>query len=1129
MSKNKKRWLFIALATLPWVALIAVIFSGKIGQKKCCPSEVISSDDEGLVNPSNRKQWELDRLRDPKTGKLPPNILNLERRFVSNMPGSIEFIKSNKLPTSLKSADWKNRGPYKIGGRTRSIIFDVKNPNRLVAGGVSSGVWITEDDGKNWTKTTAPNQLNSVVSIVQDTRTGKENNWYYTTGELIGGWPDRIGGAFYHSTNNGMSWNSKIAQNNNPATWDDRLDFTYKLVLNHKAPIDRDELYVASALAGISRTTDGGNTWSSVIGNFSNSMSLYSDIEIAKETGVFYATLSAQGTGGNMSPIRGIYRSENGSDWTRITPPGYDSLYNKITIGIAPSNENIVYFLSNNLNSGKATRNSQLDTVWHGLWKYEYISGDGSGDGGKWTNLSENLPVFPHRYHSYNSQGSYNMDVFVHPDDINMVFLHGTNLYRSTDGFTSSSNTDVVGGYSMDIDNITIDTYMYPNHHPDLHYMIFHPENSDIVYTASDGGVHKTLSISKKEVEWISLNNGYLTTQFYSVAVDKGTEGSVDVMGGMQDNESWISFSEESDADWKFVLGFDGFNCQIANGGDFIIASQNGRIPGIRLWKIILDEDGKIAARRRFDPIGGRDFIWNTPFVLDPNDNNKLYIAGGRMVWRQNDLREIPLDDGRDTISIGWDSLSFTALDRIENPIAAERVSAISVSKNPANVLYYGTNRGKIYRIDEAHLGDPIPVNITDARMPNNANVGCISINPENADDIIAVFTNYNVTNLFHSTDGGTNWKVIRGNLGGYGAPAIFWVEPVKVGDTYLYLAGTSAGLFSTAYLNGESTVWQQEAAELIGTAPINQIASRQSDGFVALATYSIGVFTGYVTSLPEKANKISLISPANDSKGMERVVDFNWLADSKSHFYQIEVSSDPDFNSVFFTQDKISNNEIRISNFANGPIKYYWRVRGLSAGGAGEWSDVYSFETLLRAPELIFPIANAVIDSSFIEFEWEKMPLADSYRLQISTSFLAQPFFDSLVGESNLFYSKLTPNSNFVWRVAAIDSYGQSEFSSFWRFSTGDFLSTRIASYITPQHIIAPNPSNGIFSLKSMWTDLPISSIKIYDLNGNNLLNLEDYLPNSKIDASEFPAGVYYLELNTISGISVLKLNIQK
>ncbi|MCB0679370.1 MAG: hypothetical protein KDC32_00135, partial [Saprospiraceae bacterium] len=44
-----------------------------------------------------------------------------------------------------------------------------------------------------------------------------------------------------------------------------------------------------------------------------------------------------------------------------------------------------------------------------------------------------------------------------------------------------------------------------------------------------------------------------------------------------------------------------------------------------------------------------------------------------------------------------------------------------------------------------------------------------LAIHPFDADEAIAVLSNYNITGLYRTTDGGQNWTPIEGNLLGNG------------------------------------------------------------------------------------------------------------------------------------------------------------------------------------------------------------------------------------------------------------------------------------------------------------------------------------------------------------------------
>ena len=83
----------------------------------------------------------------------------LEARYIDETTG--ERISSAKLALiekqllalpKNKSISFVERGPDNIGGRTRAIQVDRSNVNRVWAGGVSGGIFVTENRANTWTR-----------------------------------------------------------------------------------------------------------------------------------------------------------------------------------------------------------------------------------------------------------------------------------------------------------------------------------------------------------------------------------------------------------------------------------------------------------------------------------------------------------------------------------------------------------------------------------------------------------------------------------------------------------------------------------------------------------------------------------------------------------------------------------------------------------------------------------------------------------------------------------------------------------------------------------------------------------------------------------------------------------------
>ncbi len=146
----------------------------------------------------------------------------------------------------------------------------------------------------------------------------------------------------FKSTNGGLTWEPLPSTvRGTPQQLDSPFDYVWNLAINPSSA--QDELYAAT-VSGIQRSVDGGGTWTTVLGEFSNNSSRFTDVAVSS-SGVVYATMSeAAVSGGSSATQRGVWRSVDGVNWTRITPsaPAWPSVYRRVVIGIAPSNESRV-------------------------------------------------------------------------------------------------------------------------------------------------------------------------------------------------------------------------------------------------------------------------------------------------------------------------------------------------------------------------------------------------------------------------------------------------------------------------------------------------------------------------------------------------------------------------------------------------------------------------------------------------------------------------------------------------------------------------------------------------------------------------------------------------------------------
>jgi hypothetical protein len=1091
---------------------------------------------EGFEEDINaRMEWELKRLRDPRTGKIPDDVRARELQFAKRLPR-----RENDKQPLLLSNTFQPIGPGNIGGRTRALAIDIRNEQIMISGGVSGGIWRSINAGTTWTKVTTPDIMHNVTTIVQDTRTGKENTWYAGTGEIWGNSSQIAGTGAYKSTDNGLTWQSlKATYNSTQGSFDSPYEYVWRMIVDH-TNANQDVVLMANALGSIARSTDGGTTWRNVLGSFGSSQGYFTDIAIAP-SGVMYATISQETSSPSANSVKGIFRSsDGGNQWTKIDPSFMPAEYGRIVIGIAPSDERQVYFLAHTPGVGFKQVNFNGDEDWNSLWKYTYVSGNGAGANGTWENRSENIPGFKPtlgQFGDYDAQSGYNMLVKVKPNDPNTVFIGGTNLYRSTDGFTTKTKWSWIAGYGP---GSALPFYeVYPNNHPDQHELIFSRSNPNIMFGACDGGIFRCDDNSAQQVRWASLNNGYNTTQFYTCAIPQ-TKGDNTVIGGLQDNGTVFTNQRNGVlSQWTMPGLGDGSFCAISQLGSerlYVMSRQQGRI-----GKFELSPSGDVLKYALITPKGTKrdDYIFINPFALDPNNQSLMYLPAGRMLWRNNDITKEAWGkwDTTNTSTVEWDSLPATK--------TADKISAIAVSTKPSNIVYYGTQEGDVLRLGSADKGNPTPVSLTNALisagMTPGSNVECIAINPRSADSVFVVYSNYNVQSVFFSSNGGTSWTAVGGNIellrsNGETAPSCRWLEITEVNGQLVYLLGTSTGLYSTTYLNGNRTVWIQEASSTIGTNIVTMIDSRSSDNTVAVATHGNGMFIGTYTSPPTAPSSFNLVSPANNQLGIQLGARFNWTQANNAEFYQVEVARDSLFTTDVQQTVFINRLTDSLGNLQQDYTNYYWRAYAVGAGGITRSAQTWKFTTAIRPPELVSPIANAVQVPTTTTLVWNAVRNAKEYRVELSSSVIfstgniqVQTVTDTMATFANLDASK-----RYFWRVLTRDSAYPSVYSERRSFTTAGTSSVQENDDLRFSLNVYPNPTTDNATLTVNAQESSQLQIRLLDMRGSEVASIFDGFQTSgttlyRINTASISQGRYNVELRSGRERKILPLIIHR
>jgi photosystem II stability/assembly factor-like uncharacterized protein len=92
----------------------------------------------------------------------------------------------------------------------------------------------------------------------------------------------------------------------------------------------------------------------------------------------------------------------------------------------------------------------------------------------------------------------------------------------------------------------------------------------------------------------------------------------------------------------------------------------------------------------------------------------------------------------------------------------------------------------------------------------------------------------------------------------------------------------------------------------------------------------------------------VNLLLPANNETGVSLTPEFKWSSNTNAQSYRFQLALSSDFASVSMDSTGISDTLFHYSEELQHSTMYYWRVKAVNEDGESNWSDIYSFESLI-------------------------------------------------------------------------------------------------------------------------------------------------------------------------------------
>ena len=726
--------------------------------------------DEGNDEGNNEAaEWALSRRVAPGDSDLRWDAFDRASAQLAAMPRYTAASQGRLEARAVSGTEgWTPLGPGVIGGRTRSLVVNPKDPNLLYAGAVTGGVWKSTDAGQHWKAVTDGLANMNVGALALDP--ADPNIIYAGGGEQFGGFS---GLGIFKSSDAGATWTLL------PGTARSR-DFFYvnRIVVSR---ISAGRLYAAT-LTGLMTSGDGGVTWSRAL-----TASYYGCIDLAIRSDQTTDYLFAVCSGATATDTFSVYRNTDAAGagtWAAVYTA---KNMGRSAISLAPSKQSTIYVAASGLGSPASPRD--------GVGLAGVFRSTVNGDPGSWTTQASGVDSNPFNFLLFSSAGSSTTAycasgatvtndggtwaklLAVDPVDPDRIWVGGVDLFRSDNGgllWGVASEWDISNAQSA---------------HADRHALLFHPgydgSGNQIAWQINDAGIFRTDNASatvstgtragcrteflaNSKVAWTNLNTDYSVTQFYK---GDAYPGGQYYLGGSQDTGINRGAAGAINA-WTRLGGGDGGSVAVdpIEPSRILFTSQRlALLRSVNGGSTISSATGGITEN-------SSSFPFEAYAALDPNDSNNVYLGGTINLWRSVDF------------AANWTASAAVG--------SSGAVSAVTVSPFDSNNVIFGTSQGYIFRSSDALQGAGTWTSV----RPRAGNVSSIAFDPVTPGIVYAVYSSLagsagTNAHVYRSTDGGQNWTPWQGTGTAAIPDVATWRLLINPRDPQLLYLATDLGL----------------------------------------------------------------------------------------------------------------------------------------------------------------------------------------------------------------------------------------------------------------------------------------------------------------------------------------------
>lgn len=733
--------------------------------------------------------------------------------------------EKKELLTSSTVQDLKLRliGPGVISGRIIDFAVDKNNHSIIYVAVASGGVWKTTNAGITFEPIFDNEGSFSIGCITMDPN--NPHTLWVGTGENNSQRSVGYGDGIYKSLDDGKTWKNMGLKNS---------EHIGKIIVD---PRNSNVVYAAcqgplwskGGDRGLYKTTDGGNTWDTVL--YISEWTGVSDIAIdPRNPDIIYATSYQRArtvwTLIDGGPEGAIYKSADaGKTWEKLTNGLPSGDIGRIGIAVSPANPDYVYAII------------ETSGAQNGIYRS--------------TDLGES---WEKRNSWISSSPQYYQEIVCDPINPDKAYFPDTYTKVTTDGGKTLQNVGL------------------KYRHVDDHAIWINPHNTNHYIIGGDGGIYETYDDGANWRFFANLPLG----QFYRIQADN-QEPFYWVYGGTQDNNSWGGPAQTNSTggitndEWFQIVGGDGYEAQIDPTDPNIVYGEFQYGGVVRMdrrtgeVKFIQPQPKKGEMLR---------FNWDTPLLISRHDPKTIYIAAN-VLWKSTDRGDSWTQISPD-LTRQLDRNKLKIMDKVWNADAVAKNAStsfygniVSLCESPLNpnLIYVGTDDGLIQITEDGGKNWSKIEKI--GGLPELIYVSDIFASSLNENVVYATYDNHKTGDfkpyVFRSNDKGKSWNSISANLPERGT---VYTIAEDFEDKNLLFVGTEFGLFFT---NDGGNKWVQLKGDF-PTINVRDLDIQRRETDLIVGSFGRGIYIldnysplRYLTN--ENLEKDAVIFPIKDAK----------------------------------------------------------------------------------------------------------------------------------------------------------------------------------------------------------------------------------------------------------------------